>query len=151
MTSPSSQQDNLNPKDKNVNTQAELSTKAEQKVIEALDASVNRLPKQATDDIYQARMKALNAYQNRAKAQAGKEAGNGQSGISWFSSPFPKVALPVAAAVLVAVSLNYHTTASIPELPLAMMTEELPTEDLALLEDLEFVTWLAENEQQALL
>lgn len=140
MTSPSNQQDNLNLKDKNVNTQAE------QKTIEALNASVNRLPKQATDDIYHARMKALNAYQNRATTRANKNAS-----ATWFSSPFPKVALPVAAAVLVAVSLNYHNAASIPELPSGMIAAQMPTEDLALLEELEFVTWLAENEQQALL
>ena len=151
MTSPSNQQDDLNPKDKNVNTQAEPSTtkteqQAQRKAIEALDASVNSLPKQATDDIYQARMKALNVYQNRASTEIGKG-----SGATWFSSPFPKVAFPVAAAVLVAVSLNYHTTASIPEFPSGMMTAQMPTEDLALLEELEFVTWLAENEQQTLL
>lgn len=148
MTSPSNQQNDFNSNEKSMDTQKQLKAEkqAEQKVIEALDASVNNMPQKASDDIYQARMKALNAYQNKAKAGSNKGIG-----ATWFSSPFPKVALPVAAAVLVAVSLNYHTTASVPELPLAMMTEEMPTEDLALLEELEFVTWLAENEQQALL
>ena len=144
MTSPSDQQNDFNSKEKSMDTHEQ--TKAEKQVIDALDASVKNMPQKASDDIYQARMKALNAYQHKAKAGANKGIG-----ATWFSSPFPKVALPVAAAVLVAVSLNYHTTASVPELPLAMMTEEMPTEDLALLEELEFVTWLAENEQQALL
>ena len=148
MTSPSDQQNDFNSKEKSMDTQKQLKAEkqAEQKAIEALDASVKNMPQKASDDIYQARMKALNAYQNKAKIGANKGIG-----ATWFSSPFPKVALPVAAAVLVAVSLNYHTTASVPELPLAMMTEEMPIEDLALLEELEFVTWLAENEQQALL
>ena len=125
--------------------QKKVKQQAEQQIIAALDASVQNLPKQTQDDIYHARIKALNAYQQRARQQSRTNTA------TWFSSPFPKVALPVAAAVLVAVSLNYHSTSSIPQLPLAMMTEEMPTEDLTMLEDLEFVTWLAENEQQTLL
>jgi hypothetical protein len=121
----------------------------EQLVNAALDQSVSNLSADKVVDISQARHKAINAlYQQHSQ---GQKAGLTVQISQMLMQPFPRVAVPVAAAVLIAVSFNYHSTDVVPALPLAMVTEEVPTEDLTLLEDLEFVTWLAENEQEALL
>ncbi len=126
--------------------QSDNQTSVEQAVNAALDQSVNNLSDKAVGDIFQARHAALNAL----------HAGNVKQGFSaqlmqMVMQPFPRVALPVAAALLIAVTLNVETSDPVPAIPLALVTEDVPTEDLALLEDLEFVTWLAQNEQDVLL
>jgi hypothetical protein len=63
---------------------------------------------------------------------------------SYLYSPLSGVM--ITAVVLISVSVNYHNSESIPVIPVAMLNIEVPNEDFALLEDLEFVTWLAENE-----
>lgn len=137
MTSPSEQK-NQQAAEQTVNT-----------VVEALDASVTNMPEQKKADIASARMTALKVL--RQKQAEPQKLSYVEQVTNWITQPFSKVAFPVAAAVLVAVSLNYQTAEPIPQLPLAMMNEEVPTEDLTMLEDLEFVTWLAENPQEALL
>lgn len=119
------------------------------KVVDALDAAVERMPAQTKTDIASARMNALRVLKQQQAAP--ERLSYIQQVTHWVTQPFSKVAFPVAAAVLVAVSLNYQTAEPIPQLPLAMMNEEVPAEDLAMLEDLEFVTWLAENPQEAML
>lgn len=60
---------------------------------------------------------------------------------------------PVALAVCLAVLVNYlyqpagldKNLAAIPALPKAMVTDGVPNEELALLQDLEFATWLSEQ------
>lgn len=118
----------------------------EQKVNAALDHSVANLPQQTKDDIFKVRQAALYA----AKQQMDKTSLATRIG-KIIRHPMPTVAVPVAAAVLIALSLEYGSVEPVPALPVAMMTEDVPTEDLSLLEDLELVTWLAENEQAALL
>jgi hypothetical protein len=117
--------------------------KAEQKVNAALNASVEQLGQQTQSEIGAARKAALNVLRQPAKPSISEQIGQ------WISQPFSKVAFPVAAVVLIGVSLNYNATPTLPPLPLAMVGQAVPTEDLSLLENLEFVTWLAENEQQA--
>lgn len=118
----------------------------EQKVNAALDNSVENLPQKTQDDIYRARQIALHTMKSaQTKAPVGTRLKH------MFAQPMPRVALPVAAAVLIALSLEYGSVEPVPALPVAMMTEDVPTEDLSLLEDLEFVTWLAQNQEEALL
>lgn len=124
----------------------------EQAVNAALDQSVHNLSDKALGDIYKARHAALNALktQNAGQSRQTKKDITAQF-MQMAMQPFPRIALPVAAAVLIAITLNVETSDPLPAIPLALVTEDVPTEDLALLEDLKFVTWLAENEQDVLL
>lgn len=141
MTSPSSQKmATQNPLSKEQQQNVETHVNA------ALDKSVEHLSDQALADIRSVRHAALNALQQQQN-KAGFVERFGQM----IMQPFAKVALPVAAAVLIALSLNHNSMDPVPALPIAMINEDVPTEDLALLEDLEFVSWLAENEQDVLL
>ena len=126
-------------------------TNVEQAVNAALDQSVHNLSDKAVGDIYQARNAALNALHNQQANKQNAKKGIAEQLMQMVMQPFPRVALPVAAVMLLAITLNYETSDPVPALPLALMTEDIPTEDLALLEDLEFVTWLAQNEQDVLL
>jgi len=124
--------------------------KIKQKVNSQLDDSIAHLSQQVQGDIAQARMKAL------AKV-------NTQTGISGTylfiervknALSLPRlmiVGTPIAAAVVLTFLVKPTSIDSLPEFPMALMSSELPTEDLALLEDLEFVTWLAKNEMDAVL
>ena len=118
----------------------------EHQVNAALDDVVNNMPQQTRDDIYLARQAALRVMRS-STGQTSKVAKLGLL----IRSPFSKVAMPVAAAMMIALSLEYASVEPVPVLPVEMMTQDVPTEDLSLLEDLEFVTWLAENEAEALL
>ncbi len=128
----------------------------EQAVNGALDQSVHNLSDKALGDIYKARHAALNALKTQHAGQSRQTkkditAQFMQMAMQMAMQPFPRIALPVAAAVLIAITLNVETSDPLPAIPLALVTEDVPTEDLALLEDLKFVTWLAENEQDVLL
>lgn len=101
----------------------------------ALDHSVNNLSENTLSDI--ARVRAIALNQGNVQARSNTSVVN--------------IGVSVAAAVMIAISVNYVSFETIPELPLAMMATEVPSEDFAMLEELEFVTWLAENEQNALL
>jgi len=122
---------------------------AQQIAVDALESSAKQLPQQTQDDIAHARQTALKVL--RAQQTSTTEHSLMQQVGNWVTQPFSKVAFPVAAVVLVAVSLSYSTSEQLPQLPLAMASEEVPTEDFTMLEDLEFVTWLAENPKEALL
>jgi len=124
----------------------------EQKIIKQLDNSVDRLSVNQLNDIAQARVAALTKLNVH---NVNPEDNIKQSGISWSEIlksyivervSSIKLALPVAASIALVISLTYFQAESIPELPVAMMATEFPLEDFAMLEDLEFVTWLAENE-----
>lgn len=142
MTSPSDQKTTkTNDKadlDKALAQQAVLT----QKVNKALDNSVAQMSSETSVQLSNIRQAALRHAKHkvkRAKPGLFKE---------MKLNPFFQLSLPVAAAVLVVVSLNKYSNETIPALPLAMTTSQMPAEDLALLKDLEFVTWLAENEQE---
>jgi len=124
----------------------------EQEIIKQLDNSVDRLSVNQLNDIAQARVAALTKLNVH---NVNPEDNIKQSGISWSEIlksyivervSSIKLALPVAASIALVISLTYFQAESIPELPVAMMATEFPLEDFAMLEDLEFVTWLAENE-----
>jgi len=124
-----------------------LHNESVQSVNDALDHSVSNLAENTLSDI--ARVRALALNQSNAQVAAKKSVVD--TCVTWLLNPMINIGVPVAVAVIIAVSVKYVSFETIPELPLAMMATEVPNEDFAMLEDLEFVTWLAENEQSALL
>lgn len=112
----------------------------------ALEHSVQELPEQTLSDIAKVRATALKANQRN----------NENFLLKTFKEPdfitrFFTIAVPSAAVVVIALSVNNLSMQSIPELPSALISGEVPSEDLAMLEDMEFVAWLAENETNNLL
>ena len=107
-------------------------------VNQALDQSVAAMPNKVQSDIAKARREAISQSQK-------------PNTLVQYLLPLPKVAIPVAAAALIVVMMPQINQEPVPALPVAMVTSQIPTEDLSLLESLEFVTWLAENEQETLL
>ena len=67
-----------------------------------------------------------------------------------FSASWINIGTPIALVFIVMFSFKTLKMEPIPALPSAMIGVAMPLEDLALLEDLDFVTWLAQNEQAAL-
>jgi len=118
----------------------------EKPINEALDKSVEHLSAVTLSEIGKARVLALK-HLNESK--------NKESLIdivkAWLTIPTITMGIPAALAVIITISVKYTALEHIPELPLAMMITEVPNEDFAMLEDLEFVTWLVENEQSSLL
>ncbi|WP_281556799.1 hypothetical protein [Thalassomonas sp. RHCl1] len=136
MTSPSDQQSSNNQ----VNSEA--SQAVSQEINRALDSSAANMSAKTSAELAHIRQQALK-HLNRETTRAKPALFDS----SWFK-PFFQLAMPVAAVALVVVSLQPSSDKAIPALPLAMTTSQMPAEDLALLQDLEFVTWLAENEQE---
>jgi len=120
---------------------------AMQSVNSALNHSVDTLPESTLTDIARVRALALNSKNVQLNLQKSIL----DTIIAWLFNPMFKIGVPVAAAITIFISVNYVSVDTIPELPLAMMAADIPTEDFAMLEDLEFITWLAENEQSTLL
>lgn len=113
--------------------------KVEQISRDALDHAVANMSDKALTELAQIRHTALHAVRsNNTQATFINRMS------SYLYSPLSGVM--IAAVVLISVSVNYHNSESIPVIPVAMLNVEVPNEDFALLEDLEFVTWLAENE-----
>lgn len=109
-----------------------------QHVIAQLDEANAALSDDVLDELRQRRQQAL----RDARAQV--------AGHSRFKGWQGAVVLP-AAAVAVFAFLRYDTGEVIPALPSAALLAEVPAEDLALLEDLEFASWLAEQENEVAL
>ncbi|PAJ74771.1 hypothetical protein CJF42_08810 [Pseudoalteromonas sp. NBT06-2] len=113
---------------------------------EALDDSVNNIPKSVLADLEKAR--------NIALMQSHKSLDKTFFFIVFetiFNNAMFKVTVPIAAVILISLSITSQVEQSLPQMPLAMVNTEIPYEDLVLLDELEFITWLAENEQNALL
>lgn len=119
------------------------------RVTTELDNAEAELSENVKADISHARMNAL----REARALKEKSANKSQ----WFKQPSFAVATPAAVAVLVTVLISYDGGEAIPMLPVELITGEVTTDDLALVEniefaqDLEFATWLAEQDQEVLL
>jgi len=141
MKSPS--KDIINDEDKIESTHNE----AVQSINNALNHSVNTLPESTLADLARIRALALNSK----NVQMSSKKPVVDTIIAWLFNPMFKIGVPVAAAITIFISVNYVSVEAIPELPLAMMAADIPTEDFAMLEDLEFITWLAKNEQSTLL
>lgn len=130
----------------------------------ALTQSADKLPEQVLADLAQARNNALAKLKpdelksNKSKFSLDirivKEVVKPviQTILNrYFSVLGLKIITPIALALVVTVSFKALQVAPIPALPSAMFNLDIPNEDLALLEDLDFVTWLAQNEQDAFL
>jgi hypothetical protein len=113
---------------------------------EALDNSVNNMHKSVLTDLAQARNIAL----MQCNKSLDKESFFTLPEIL-FNSPLFKVTAPIAVVVLISLSITSQVEESVPQIPSAMVNSGIPSEDLALLDELEFITWLAENENNALL
>jgi len=115
-------------------------------VNKALDFSVNNLSENIVSDIEKARNVAL------MKSASGTDKTSFFTLLEViFSNMMFKVTAPIAAVVLLSLIITNQPKPIVPQIPLAMVSAQVPTEDLMLLEELEFITWLAENEQNALL
>lgn len=116
-------------------------------VNKALNHSADTLSESTLLDLARIRAIALNSENVQKSARKSIF----DTFIAWLFNPMVNIGVPVAAVVMVVVLVKYVSVDAIPELPVVMMAADVPTEDFAMLEDLEFVTWLAENEQSILL
>ncbi len=112
----------------------------EQKVVEALDSAEQGLPVGVKYDLAMARRKAV--------LQAQRQTSSGSRLINKLAMPLTEIkfAFPAVLAIALLYIVNVDQPNSVPTLPANMLSMDLPTEDLALLEDLEFANWLAEQE-----
>lgn len=118
--------------------------KLQQRVNGALQAQDAGMSDQVRLDIQRARIAALNNVGSQSLWFKLKNVVNDHQ--------LPLIATPMALAVAIAVLVNFQPTQGIPELPAEMLlAADLPNEDLQLLEDLEFVDWLAKQQEEALL
>jgi len=113
---------------------------------QALDNSVNNMPQRVLTDLEKARNTALKQNNKNLDRMSFFDVFE-----TCFNSVFFKVTAPIAAVVLISLTIANQQEQLVPQIPSAMVNAEIPAEDLALLEELEFITWLAENEQNALL
>lgn len=132
-------------------TSQSKSDRVEQQVLEALDQSNEAMPQTLVDEIAAARRQAL----LRAKAASDQTQGNTSGFGPWLIHTALQwrlqFAIPAALAVTLAVLVSYDPQSSVPVLPSNMLVADVPTEDLALLEDLEFASWLAEQDSEVVL
>ena len=112
-------------------------------IYQHLDDANQAMTAEVRQDIANIRQAALRQMHNHVPEE--------QSGHRWADwlgfnghTSF-KLAMPVAVAVAMLVLVSYTSQEAIPVLPVDLAYEEVPTEDLALLEDLEFASWLAEQ------
>ena len=113
---------------------------------QALDASVHNLSEKIVSDIDKARSEAL------MQSAVPRDKTSLLTLLEMiFNNMMFKVSAPIAAVVLISLTMTHQPTSIVPQIPLAMVSAQVPTEDFMLLEELEFITWLAENEQNALL
>ncbi|WDE13464.1 hypothetical protein [Thalassomonas haliotis] len=136
MTSPSDQPSSKTQVDKEANQAVS------REINRALDSSAANMSAKTSAELAEIRQQALKHLSRGATTATPALFDTSRL------KPFFQLALPVAAVALVVVSLQPHSDSPIPALPLAMTASQMPAEDLALLQDLEFVTWLAENEQE---
>jgi len=123
--------------------------KAVTNTVSALNNLNEKMSVQTQDDIAAIRNKSLQRLKQKKEQQSSRH---------WltnidFSLPTlvsSKLVLPLglAAALIIGLLIYRDSSQVIPEIPLAMITTDMPSEDIAMLEDLAFVTWLAEHEQE---
>lgn len=125
----------------------------EKQVISALEQANSRLSDDVLSDIAQARLNALSKAQ-----ETGPQSfliRHMQGMYEWLRYDLfvhnYKMAAPLAVAVVVTVLVSYTQDNSVPVLPLELLSGDVPTEELAMLEDLEFANWLAEQQQEGVL
>lgn len=112
----------------------------EQKIVESLNSAEQDLPVETKNELSLAR---------RAAILQARRAQHTQSSL-WRklvgSITEIKFALPASLAIALLYIVNIEQPNSVPAFPADMLSMDLPSEDLELLEDLEFANWLAEQE-----
>ncbi|PCH95084.1 MAG: hypothetical protein COB83_09680 [Gammaproteobacteria bacterium] len=152
MKSPSENHDNPNKLDQQKNVSPSKSDADITTLMNAaLTSSVKGLPEQTITDIAQARKVALAQLQPTSKNSFATKRSLLEVMYSFLTAPLVKIGAPMALAVLITISFEPFKAESIPALPFGLMDLDMPNENLALLEELDFVTWLAQNEQTAFL
>ena len=130
------------PSKQKLKSKSLVEKRIKQTVNNQLDESVEQLNQMALADIAHVRMNAL----SQVNQPTSKE-----RFYRFFYNPIKNVtseltlsklftlAIPTAAAVVLTVLVTFTSVESIPQLPIALMNVDIPIEDLALLENLEFV------------
>lgn len=135
--------------------QAQANSKQlENRVVDSLEQANAGLSEEVLSDIAQARISAINAARQQQSKAVSLNHWLIRSG-DWLRHQVSlgnyKLAAPVAVAVVVAVLVSYNQNNPIPALPAELLSGDVPTEELAMLEELEFASWLAEQQQEGLL
>lgn len=121
-------------------------------VSESLDTANDNLTDAQLSDIAQARMNAIRQAKRQlenSKTTRSKKLTR-VLGLDWLLQHY-QLSGTLAVAVVIAVLVSYNQENQVPAIPLALFDNDMPTEELAMLEDLEFANWLAEKEQEGLL
>ena len=92
---------------------------AERLVKSALDQSVTNLSAQTLSEITQARNEALYVLKTSVESNSVSARSS-----HFLIQPFPRIAITVAATLIIAVSINYQFINSVPEIPLAIATDD---------------------------
>lgn len=111
-----------------------------------LDNANASLPQHIKDDVARARQAAL---QQARQAPASSLSTWDKVRERFTPVTLMQVSVPVAVAVMVTMLVSYSSDEHIPALPVQLLTENVPAEDLDMLEELEFATWLAEQDIEA--
>ena len=124
--------------------------KLNSKVNAMLDEANANLSDEVLSDITQARLKVLQIASNGSRKKI-----SAAMPIKWWQRIQREVLIhqfryvaPAAVAVIIAVLVSYNQSNTVPVLPEALLTGDVPAEELAMLEDLEFASWLAEQQQE---
>ena len=115
----------------------------QQKINAELDSANAQLSDSVMSDIAMARQRALSQA-----ARAGEKSPANLGLSRWFENRTLQVAVPAAFAVAAVMLVSYQSNEVVPMLPAEFLTADVPMEDLSLLEDLEFASWLAQQEQE---
>lgn len=111
--------------------------KLELQVNALLEDKNQNLSAQACSDITRARVQALSKIK-RDKYSPFERLFSKQS---WL------VVAPLALSAVLMVIVNFGSGDTLPPLPSNLFVQDIPVEDLAMLEELEFATWLAEQKE----
>jgi hypothetical protein len=120
----------------------------EKQINSHLDEANDALSEDIQNDIQQARVRAIAQAKLKANTLLGSTTHRIISSINLqylFTKKMIYTATPIALVLLVLVS--YKPNKTIPVLPVGLYSEDVPMEDLAMLEDLEFADWLAEQQE----
>ena len=120
----------------------------EKQINSHLDKANDALSEDIQNDIHKARVRAIAQAKLKANTLPYSTTRQILSSINLqhiFTTKLIYTATPVALALLVLIS--YKPIKTIPALPGSFYSEDVPMEDLAMLEDLEFADWLAEQQE----
>lgn len=116
-----------------------------QQATSALDHANESLPEGTLNDLAHVRQRALLVNKKQGKSFTFEALYN------WLTASYSRMVMPIAATALIVLTIQIQPNSGIPELPSELVTQQIPSEDLNMLQELEFVAWLAENEQSKVL